>query len=132
MNNRCPRWTNERLLNKCQMPTIYQSINNQALNYIHKLQSTQTPPSLYSMYNIPQRPQRNNPPLQPLYKPKTKQLKTSLFFKYTNVYNNLPQSLKILPKTKFKTQIKTHIQLNIQFHTIPRDPSDSESDTDSD
>ena len=82
------------------------------------------------MYNIPQRPQRNNQPLQPSYKPKTKHLKTSLFFKYTTVYNNLPQSLKALPKTKFKTQIKTHIQLNIQFHKIPMDPSDSESDTD--
>ena len=84
------------------------------------------------MYNIPNRPQRNNPPLKPIYNPKTKQLKASLFFKYTTVYNQLPQTLKILPKTKFKTQIKSHIQLNIQFHTIPRDPSESESDTDSD
>merc|ERR1712208_278044 len=63
IGSRCPRWTNEKLLNKCQMPTVYQSINNQALNYIHKIQSTKTPLSLYLMYNISQRPQRNTPPL---------------------------------------------------------------------
>ena len=120
MGSRYPRWTNEKLFNKCQMPTIYQSINNQALNYIHKLQSTKTPPSLYTMYKIPQRPQRSIQPLTPIYKPKTKQLKGSLFFKYTEVYNQLPQTLKILPKTKFKTQIKSHIQINTQFHTIPK------------
>ena len=49
MGSRCPGWTNEKLLNKCQMPTIYRSINTQALNYIYKLQSTKTPPSLYTM-----------------------------------------------------------------------------------
>ena len=131
MGSRCPRWTNEKLLNRCQMPTIYQSINNQALNYIHRLQSTKTPPSLYTMYRIPQRPQRTNQTLKPAYEPKTKQLKASLFFKYTEVYNQLPQTLKILPKTKFKAQIKSHIQINTQFHTIPKDKgheSDNEPD----
>ena len=84
------------------------------------------------MYKIPLRPQRSNQPLKPTYNPKTKQLKASLFFKYTTVYNQLPQTLKILPKTKFKTQIKSHIQLNIQFHTIPKDQLESGSDNDSD
>ena len=84
------------------------------------------------MYKIPLRPQHNNPPLKQIYNHKTKQLKASLFFKYTTVYNQLPLALKILPKTKFKTQIKSHIQLNIQFHTIPKDQSELESDNDSD
>ena len=134
MGSQCPRWSNNKLLNRCQMQTIYQSINDQALNYIHKIQSTKTPPSLYSMYNIPHRPQRNTPPLKPLYNPKTKQLKMYLFYKYSTVYNNLPQSFKSLPKTKFKKQIKTHIQLNMHLHTIPgsMSESDSQSDTDTD
>ena len=84
------------------------------------------------MYNIPHRPQRNTPPLKPIYNPKTKQLKASLFFKYSTVYNNLPQSLKSLPKIKFKKQIKTHIQTNIHLHTIPRDTSESEPESDTD
>ena len=107
-------------------------INDQALNYIHKIQSAKTPLSLYTMYNIPHRPQCNTPPLKPLYNPKTKHLKTSLFFKYSAVYNNLLQSLKILPKTKFKKQIKTHIQLNMHLHTIPWDTSESDSYSDTD
>ena len=79
-------------------------INDQALNYIHKIQSTKTPQSLYTMYNIPHRPQRNNPQLKPSYNPKTKQLKSSIFFKYSTIYNNLPQSLKILPKKASKNK----------------------------
>ena len=102
-------------------------INDQALNYIHKIQSTKTPQSLYTMYNIPQRPQRNNPQLKPSYNPKTKQLKSSIFFKYSTIYTNLPQPLKILPKKSFKKQIKTYIQLNFDPHRIPRTESQSES-----
>ena len=120
MGSRCPRWTNEKLLNRCQIPTIYQSINNQALNNIHRLQSTKIPTSLYNMYKISQRPQRTNQTLKPIYEPKTKQLKASLFFQYTDVYNQLPPTLKILPKTKFKKQLKTHIQDNKEYHTIPK------------
>ena len=107
-------------------------INDQALNYIQKIQSTKIPLSLYTMYNIPHRPQHNNPQLKPLYNPKTKQLKSSIFFKYPAIYNNLPQSLKALSKTIFKKQIKAHIQLNLDPLTIPQNTSESDSQTDSD
>ena len=119
MGSRCPRWTNEKLLNKCRMPTVYQSINNQALNYIHRLQSTKIPTALYNMYKIPNRPQRTNQVLKPIYEPKTKQLKASIFFRYTEIYNQLPQTLKALPKTRFKNNLKTHIQNNKEYHIIP-------------
>ena len=82
------------------------------------------------MYKIPQGPQRSNQPLKPIYNPKTKRLKASLFFKYTTVYNQLPQTLKVLPKTKFKTQIKSHIESNTQFHTIPKDQLEPGPDID--
>ena len=85
---------NEKLLDKFNMPSIYQSINNQALNYIHRLQSTKTPTALYNMYKIPNRPQRTNQLFKPIYEPKTKQLKASIFFKYTQIYNQLPLTLK--------------------------------------
>merc|ERR1712115_482023 len=55
MGSQCPGWRNDRLLDKCSMPSIYQSINNQALNYIHRLQSTKMPNALYTMYKIPAR-----------------------------------------------------------------------------
>ena len=109
------------------MPSIYQSINNQALNYIHRLQSTKMPTALYNMYRIPTRTQRTNQTLRPIYEPKTKQLKASLFFKYTIIYNQLPHTLKGLPKIKFKRHIKIHIRDNKEYHTIP-DIGTNESD----
>ena len=119
MGSKCPRWRNDKLLDKCNMPSIYQSINNQALNYIHRLQSTKMPTALYNMYRIPTRTQRTNQTLRPIYEPKTKQLKASLFFKYTIIYNQLPHTLKVLPKMKFKRHIKVHIRDNKEYHIIP-------------
>ena len=119
MGSRCPRWTNLRLLNKCDMPTIQQSINCQALNIIHMLHSTKKPAALYKMYKNIDRPQRAYQPLYPIYEPKTKPLKTSLFFNYTHVYNALSLDLRKLPKDKFKKQIKVEIRDNQYYHSIP-------------
>lgn len=65
MGNPCLKWSNSRLLNKCKMHTIYHMITEQALNYVHKIQTTQTPQALYNMYKVPTRPQRTNPQLHP-------------------------------------------------------------------
>ena len=126
MGSRCPRWNNKKLLNKCEMQTIYQSINAQSLNYIHNIQQTKTPTAIYSMYKTSQRPQSNNQQLIPIYTPKTKQLKESLFFNYTRIYNQLPLTLKTLPIHKLNSQIKTHIRLNQEFHRIPKDKTDND------
>ena len=103
------------------------SINNQALNYIHRLQSTKTPAALYNMYRIPARAQRTNQTLRPIYEPTSKKLKASIFFKYTIIYNQLPQTLKDLPKVKFKRHIKIYIRDNNEYHRIPdTDPNESD------
>ena len=101
------------------MPTIQQNINCQALNLIHMLHSTKKPAALYKMYKNIDRPQRAYQPLYPLYEPKTKPLKTSLFFNYTQVYNALSLDLRRLPKDKFKNQIKLEIRDNQYYHSIP-------------
>ena len=132
MGNPCLKWSNSRLLNKCKMQTIYHMITEQAINYIHKLQTTQTPQALYNMYNIPKRPQRNNPQLHPKYNPRTKHLKSSIFFKFSKIYANLPNTLKILPIIKFKKQIKTYIQSNFNSQALPQTKSDSELDSELD
>ena len=105
-------------------------ITEQALNYIHKLQTTQTPQALYNMYNIPTRPQCTNPHLQPKYTPRTKHLKSSLFFKFSIIYSNLPDQLKILQVSKFKKQIKAYIESNFNPHTLPQTQPESETDSD--
>merc|ERR1712240_550491 len=58
IGSRCPRWTNLRLLNRCNMSSIQQNINCQALNYMHRLHSTKKPTALYKMYKNIDRPQR--------------------------------------------------------------------------
>ena len=49
---------------------------------------------------------------------------------YTQIYNQLPLTLKTLPKVKFKKHIKIHIINNNEYHTIPNndinEPDNSE------
>ena len=80
------------------------------------------------MYKTTDRPQRTNHKLTPNYAPKTKMLKESLFFNYSRIYNQLPATLKTLPKHKFNTQIKTYIRTNTEFHRIPKDKDNNDND----
>merc|ERR1711873_209195 len=47
----CNRWNTLKMTTKCKLRTIYQLINEQGLYYIHKIQSTKTPTSLYKLYD---------------------------------------------------------------------------------
>ena len=80
------------------------------------------------MYKTTDRPQRTNHKLTPNYAPKTKMLKESLFFNYSRIYNQLPGTLKALPKHRFNNQIKTHIRNNTEFHRIPKDKNNEDHD----
>ena len=82
------------------------------------------------MYKLVDRPQCANQPLYPIYEPKTKPLKTSLFFNYSQVYNQLPLTLRVLPKLKFNKQIKIHIRNNQEFDTIPNNDTKGKEDSD--
>ena len=70
-------------------------MTEQGLVYIHKIQTTKTPLAIYEMYKIPNRPKRTNIHLYPNYTPKTKILKNSIFYKFSEIYANLPDTLKI-------------------------------------
>ena len=96
---------------------------------MHRLHSTKKPTALYKMYKNIDRPQRAYQPLYPIYEPKTKPLKASLFFNYTQVYNALPLELRVLPKMKFNKQIKIHIRDNQYFHTIPNSETKASGDS---
>ena len=66
-------------------------ITEQGLIYIHKVQQTKTPITIYEMYTLPNRPQRTTIDLHPKYTPKTKILKNSLFYKFSDIYNQIPR-----------------------------------------
>ena len=117
------KWASSRLLNKCKLQTIWHMITEQGLTYIHKIQTTQTPLAIYNMYNIPNRPKCINVHLYPKYTPKTKLLKNSIFYKFSEVYTNLPYTIKILSIKKFKSHIKTYIKNNFNPYSLPNTTS---------
>ena len=78
-------------------------MSEQGLTYIHKIQSTQTPIVIYEMYNLHEKPKRTTTTLRPKYSPKTNLLKNSIFYKFTEIYSNLPDHLKIKEVKHFKT-----------------------------
>ena len=81
------------------------------------------------MYNIPNRPKRTTVHLYPKYTPKTKLLKNSIFYKFSEIYANLPDALKISKMNEFKTLIKTYIKLNINPYSFPNTNAESDSDS---
>ena len=67
IGNPCLRWTSNRLLNKCKLKTIWHMISEQGLTYIHKIQQTKTPTTIYEMYTLSNQPKCTNTDLHPKY-----------------------------------------------------------------
>ena len=105
-------------------------ISEQGLLYIHKIQQTKTPSTIYEIYNIPTRPKRANINLHPKYTPKTNLLKNSIFYKFSEIYTNLPDHLKIKDIKQFKTHIKTYIDNTFHPYSFPTSQNDTDTDTD--
>ena len=104
---------------KCKLRTIYQYINEQGLYYIHKIQATKTPTSLYKLYNINNntRPKLN---LRPTYNPKSIRLQNSLFYKYSELYIDVPEQTKnIQPLNFVKYSIGDHIDETYDPFEVP-------------
>ena len=82
------------------------------------------------MYNIPTRPKRTNIDLRPKYTPKTKTLRNSIFYKFSEIYSTLPDHLKTIEIKKFKSQIKIHISTSFDPYSLPSTTDDTDSETD--
>ena len=65
MGNQCFRWSTRKMLNKCNLRTIYQLIAEQGLIFIHKIQTTKIPISLYKMCNTNDKNKRPKNSLRP-------------------------------------------------------------------
>ena len=105
-------------------------ISSQGLIYIHNVQFNKIPQAIYELYQVPNCPIRKNTKIIPKYIPKTKILKNSLFYHFSEIYSNLPDHLKILIASKFKKEIKDYVKYNFQPYSFPKNghQSDSESD----
>ena len=82
------------------------------------------------MYNTQNKPKRTNTTLRPKYTPKSNLLKNSIFYKFTEIYTNLPKHLIIKEIKHFKTQIKTHISNTFDPYSFPVSQADTDTDTD--
>ena len=104
-------------------------MSEQGLLYIHKVQSTRIPLAIYEFYQIPTCPVRTSTNILPKYAPKVRMLKNSLFYRFSKIYNNLPDHLKILIVSKFKKQIKEYMKYNFQPYSFPNSNYQSDSDS---
>ena len=86
---------------------------------------------IYEMYNTQDKPKPSKIILRPKYTPKSQKLNNFLFYKFTEIYNTLPDDLKSLEIKEFCAQIKLHIDLNFDPYTFPTSQADINSDSDS-
>ena len=120
MGNPCLRWNTTKMITKSNLRTIYQLINEQGLLFIHKIQVTKTPISLYEFYNTNNKNTRPKHNLRPKYKPKTILLKNSLFFKFSELYIEVPGDIKNIPEIKFiKYSMRDHVNEHYDPFSIP-------------
>ena len=107
-------------------------ITEQGLIYIHKVQQTKTPTTIYEMYTLSNCPKCTTIDLRPKYTPKTKILKNSLFYKFSDIYSQIPENIKSLEIKKYRSQIKTDISTSFDPYSLPQtiNASDTETDTD--
>ena len=133
MGNQCFRWSTRKLLNKCNLRTIYQLINEQGLLFIHKIQTTKTPISLYEFYNTNDKNTRPKNSLRPKYKPKTILLKNSLFFKLSELYTTISEDIRNISEPKYvEFSLRDHVTEEYDPFFIPKSQNDGNTSTDSD
>ena len=131
IGNQCIRWNTTKMITKCKLRTIYQLINEQGLLYIHKIQTTKTPTSIYKLYKVNNKNTRPKLNLRPKYNPKTKRLKNSLFYKYTELYAEVPEQIKNIPLINYvKYSVRDYVNEKYDPFTIP-DTNDNDTTTES-
>ena len=76
-------------------------ISSQGLLYIHNLQVNKLPQAIYELYHQPRNPARKKAKMTPEYIPRTKILKNSLFYQFSEYYSSVPEYFKERKPKKF-------------------------------
>ena len=99
------------ILNKCKWLDIKQMINYASLKFIHKIVVNKKPNSITLLYkNILTRRAVVN--VTSLYKPKYKKMKVFIIYNGLAMYNNLPNSLRLLNVKRYNIQLRKYIISN--------------------
>ena len=94
-------------------------ISAQGLIYIHNLQTNKLPQAIYELYHIPRHPARKKAKMTPEYIPRTKILKNSLFYRFSEYYSNVPEYFREQKPKKFKKEIKIYVKYNYPPYYFP-------------
>ena len=105
-------------------------ISEQGLIYIHKIKLNKLPITIYEMYNTNNKPKRSKTSLIPKYTLKTRKLNNFIFYKFSELYNNLLDNIANLDLKKFKKQIKSYIYQNYDPYAFLYTESTNSSDSD--
>ena len=82
------------------------------------------------MYNTNDKPKRLKTSLIPKYTSRTRKLNNFIFYKFSELHNNLPDNIANLNQKKFTKQIKSYINENYDPYTFPYTETTNSSDSD--
>ena len=70
------------------------------------------------MYNTNNKPKQSKTSLKPQYTPKSRKLNNFIFYKFSEIHNNLPDDLVNLDLKKFRKHIKWHVDQNFDPYSF--------------
>ena len=84
------------------------------------------------MYVLTDGPKRVSTNLCPKHMPKSRILKNSLFYKFSDIYTDIPDHIRSLDIKNFRSQIKTHIITPFDPYFLQSTSNESDTETDLD
>ena len=94
IGNYCYKKSTNYILNKCKWFDIQDMILISSLNTIHKTLINKKPLCLFKYFKISNRERRGQPTANKLI-PLSSKLHTFYIYKYTKIYNKLPQDVRL-------------------------------------
>ena len=103
IGNYCFKKSTGFILSSCKFMPIRRMLLNAALKIIQKSIYTRQPRTIFNIYKFGT---RMTAPISTKQAPKSKSLSNFFPYKYLQVYNSIPNSLKLVTDRKFKHNIK--------------------------
>ena len=118
----CFRVSTHKILYQCNWVHIPHMIIISSIKFIHKIFNNKQPSCLLNEYDLRHNNKNSNRILTKFYpkiKPTISILKRSLLHKAAEIYNTLPDNIKILKDTNFDNSIKEYVIKTFAHDKIP-------------
>ena len=118
----CFKILTHKILNQCNWVHIPHMIIIASIKFIHKMFNNQQPTCLLNEYNL-RHDNKNSSRIitkfYPIIKPIISNLKGSLLHKAAEIYNILPDNIKILNNKNFNISIKEYVIRTFDYDKVP-------------